>query len=140
MSTIQQIARKLAQRLRKNSTLAEQILWRRLRNKQFLNLKFNRQHPVFFRYDGKIKFFIADFYCHEIKLVIEVDGEIRYNQKEYDQTRTEILNLINRRVIRFRNDEIYSDIENVLMRLAQMINPPPVSPSLILGRGIKGES
>ena len=121
MSTLPQIARKLARKLRKYSTLAERLFWQKLRNKQCLNLKFNRQHPIFYGCDGKIRFFIADFYCHEIKLVIEIDGEIHKKQIEYDQIRTEILNLINRRVIRFRNDEIISDIDNVLIRLEQQI-------------------
>ena len=54
--------------LGKSETDAEKILWERLRNKQLLGLKFRRQHPI--------NIFIVDFYCHKIKLVVEVDGKI----------------------------------------------------------------
>ena len=58
--------------LRKESTGAEKILWFNFRNRKFLNLKIRRQHPI--------ENFIADFYCDELKLIIEVDGSIHDNQ------------------------------------------------------------
>jgi very-short-patch-repair endonuclease len=58
----------LAAELRKNMTDAEKVLWQQLRNRKLGDLKFRRQHPV--------GIFILDFYCHEKKLAIEVDGGI----------------------------------------------------------------
>ena len=62
--------------LRKNMTNAEKILWDRLKDNQVLNIRFRRQHPI--------DLFIADFYCHSARLVIELDGEIHKSQAEYD--------------------------------------------------------
>ena len=75
-----------AKQMRKNPTKAEEILWHRLKNKQVGGLKFRRQHPV--------DRFIADFYCHERKLVIELDGSVHDDdkQKDLDKGRTETLN------------------------------------------------
>jgi very-short-patch-repair endonuclease len=85
----------MSQELRKKPTTAETLLWEALRNHGFANLKFRRQHPV--------KWFIADFYCHEARLVIEVDGGIHNNsdQAEYDQNRTAELEELGIQVIRF---------------------------------------
>jgi very-short-patch-repair endonuclease len=58
----------LAKLLRNSMTESEKLLWERLKGKQIMNSRFRRQHPI--------NIFIADFYCHEIKLVIEVDGSI----------------------------------------------------------------
>jgi very-short-patch-repair endonuclease len=85
-----------------------------LRNRQFLAYKFLRQHPIYYKFNNLSRFFIADFYCHELNLVIEIDGKIHENQKEYDQIRTEIINLKKIRVLRFKNDEIYSDTDLVM--------------------------
>jgi very-short-patch-repair endonuclease len=57
--------------LRKSMTLPEKLLWDKLKEKQIYGLRFRRQHPI--------EFFIADFYCHQIRLVVEIDGEI-HNQ------------------------------------------------------------
>ena len=67
-----------AKALRKQMTPAEEIMWKELRNRNFSKFKFRRQHPI--------ERFIADFYCPEKKLVIEIDGGIHSNsiQKEYD--------------------------------------------------------
>jgi very-short-patch-repair endonuclease len=64
--------------LRNNPTQAEKALWKDLNNKDLFGFRFKRQHPI--------DIFIADFYCHKYKLVIEVDGEIHNNpdNKEYD--------------------------------------------------------
>ena len=72
----------LAKEFRKKPTEAEEVLWNALRNNHFSGIKFRRQHPV--------KWFIVDFYCHEAKLVIEVDGGIHlaFPQAEHDESRT----------------------------------------------------
>ncbi|MEJ0106852.1 MAG: endonuclease domain-containing protein [Bacteroidota bacterium] len=68
--------------LRQVSTEAEKLLWAELRNRKLNGLKFRRQHPI--------DKYIADFYCHEKKIVIEVDGVVhdKKENKEYDQART----------------------------------------------------
>ena len=101
-----------AKELRDNMTVAEQLLWQRLKRNQ-LSHRFKPQHPI--------DIFIADFYCHELKLVIEVDGSIHDQQKEYDSGRTEELENNNITVIRFSNDEVINDIENVMARIKNKI-------------------
>ncbi|MFH1385211.1 MAG: endonuclease domain-containing protein [Candidatus Omnitrophota bacterium] len=81
-----------ARALRKKNTQCESLLWQKLRNKQCNGVKFNRQHAIKFIIDGKKRFFIADFYCSEYNLVIEIDGKIHERQKDYDEMRTYIMN------------------------------------------------
>ena len=93
-----------ARYLRKLATKAEEILWQELRNSK-LGVKFRRQHPI----DN----YILDFYAPEIKLCIELDSythSIEANV-EYDNARTEYLNLKGIKVIRFRNSDIEKNIE-----------------------------
>jgi very-short-patch-repair endonuclease len=99
---------KKAKELRKTETEAEKLLWTRLHKNQMLGLQFRRQHPI--------NIFIADFYCPKIKLVIEVDGSIHELPEniDYDIYRTEILNDFGITVIRFSNDQIIEDIDNIL--------------------------
>ena len=97
--------------LRKRSTEVEEILWQFLRNKNHNGLKFRRQHPL--------KDYIADFYCHELKLVIEVDGGI-HNQNEIinnDNARTAVLNELGINVIRFTNAEVLNNLPEVLKQI-----------------------
>ncbi len=103
--------------LRECKTKAENILWGNLRNRQLNNLKFRRQHP-FAEY-------VLDFYCHEVKLCVEVDGNV-HNEKaiiENDNERTKVLNENGISVIRFKNDEVISDINNVLKKLLDYTFP-----------------
>jgi len=87
------------------------FLEKKERRRQFMGYKFLRQHPVFYEYYGKRKFFIADFYCHELKLVVEIDGGIHEKQKDYDRLRSEILeSQKGLRVIRFNNEEVLKEI------------------------------
>jgi very-short-patch-repair endonuclease len=97
--------------LRKNLTLAELILWKKLKNRKTFNTKFRRQHPV--------DIFIVDFYCHEYKLAIEIDGEIHNNEekKDYDLGRSATLNKLGIRMIRFSNDQIVFNIDQVITRI-----------------------
>lgn len=97
-----------ARDLRKAQTPAEKILWQALRNGKVCNLKFRRQHAI--------ADYIADFYCHQIKLVIEVDGSV-HNESEvaaYDLVRTKNLNDIGIVVLRFKNEEIENDLKTVI--------------------------
>lgn len=97
-----------ARELRKNQTEAEGVLWQRLRNKQVNGLKFRRQHPI----SG----FIVDFYCFELKLVIELDGQVHteHDQREQDDYRTNILKDKGVTILRFWNSEVITDVEKVL--------------------------
>ena len=107
----------LARNLRKNATIQERRLWNLLKNRQFHNLKFKRQQPI-----GD---YIVDCICKEAKIIIEIDGG-QHNEAEnieYDKTRTEFLNSLGYKVIRFWNNEIYANIDDVLLRLNQEINP-----------------
>jgi very-short-patch-repair endonuclease len=101
--------------LRQLSTEAEKLLWAELRNKKLKGLKFRRQHPI--------DKYIVDFYCHENKLVIELDGSVhdRKENKEYDQARTIELRGLKINVIRFRNDEVENNIDKVLEKIIQII-------------------
>jgi cyclase len=65
-----------AKMLRNNMTYHENLLWEKLKGKQIYGVRFRRQHPIMF--------FIADFYCHEAKLVVEVDGDIHNDKTDYD--------------------------------------------------------
>ena len=107
----------LARNLRKNSIIQERRLWNLLKNRQFHNLKFKRQQLI-----GD---YIVDFICKEVKIIIEIDGG-QHNEPEnieYDKTRTEYLNTLGYKVIRFWNNEIYENIEGVVLRLREEINP-----------------
>lgn len=104
--------------LRKNMTEAEDRLWQRIR-KEKLGVKFRRQHMI--------DKYIADFYCHECKLVIEVDGGYHNNpeQIEYDAIRTFEIEEYGIKVIRFTNSEVLSNIDWVLQEIKKniVINP-----------------
>ena len=104
-----------AKQMRCVPTEAENILWSYLSNKQIQGMKFRRQHPI----DN----FVLDFYCNQIKLSIEVDGEIHYNEKqrEYDNERTTILKSHNIFELRFSNKEVKENIAIVLNEIEQTI-------------------
>lgn len=103
--------------LRKRQTPAEAKLWQALRNRKLCGKKFLRQQPIIFELDGNRRFFVADFYCHEAKLVIEVDGGIHETQKEYDKLRTHIINTLGIRVIRFKNEEVIHSLKDTLAKI-----------------------
>jgi very-short-patch-repair endonuclease len=131
----------LARDLRKNQTPQEKIVWSLLRKKQFCDYKFLRQHPVFYREDkGWVDFYIADFYCNKLKLIIEVDGKIHETRMEYDKERDEkllakgilverILNEFTEDITKL-NDCLKSIIENRALYIAN--NHADTPPSLIL--------
>ena len=136
--TTRETAIELARKLRMNQTPAEVILWNRLRNRKLVGRKFLRQHPIFFQYGNHDAFFIADFYCHEHRLVLEVDGKRHDYQKNYDAFKTHIINALGINVMRFKNDEIESNIEGVLIRLREILTQPPRSPFSFQEKGDGG--
>jgi very-short-patch-repair endonuclease len=118
---LREIAKQLCRDLRKRQTNAEEIFWQAVRDRKFLDLKFYRQHPLFFDYLSKETFFIADFFCHERKLVVEIDGKIHDYRKDHDKLRTFIINMMGIDVIRFRNEEIENNLGGVLARIKKLL-------------------
>ncbi|HEX6372356.1 MAG TPA: endonuclease domain-containing protein, partial [Longimicrobium sp.] len=94
---------------RQEPTTAERVLWSALRRQQLGGLPFRRQHPV--------DRFILDFYCPRKKLCVELDGTSHDGREIMDEARTEALATFNIRVIRFRNEEVLSDLPSVLQRI-----------------------
>ena len=105
-----------ARALRQQMTRAEAILWERLRGSRFHGAKFRRQVP-FDRY-------IADFYCHAAKLVVELDGKQHEWLADYDAGRTEIIESMGVRVLRFTNAEVRDDLDYVLARIQAELRLP----------------
>jgi len=115
-------AKYTARELIKNQTYAEELLWQKLRNRNFTGLKFLRQHPIYYFKDEHKKFFIADFFCKQLNLIVEVDGPIHNKQKNYDKLREEVLKYKSLKIIRFKNDEIKNNINRVLIKLKKYID------------------
>ena len=95
-----------ARNLRREQTPAESKLWAILRNRQLDGIKFTRQEPI-----GN---YIADFACRSSKLIIEIDGPSHDDTVVYDQRRTEFLQSVGYRVIRFRNEDMFGDLGPVM--------------------------
>ena len=114
---MQEDIRNVCRRFRKNQTKAEKVFWDVVRNRQIDGYKILRQYPIRYEWNDHIRFFIADFYCHEAKLVIEIDGGIHETQKEYDEMREQIINLLGFKVIICSNDEVLYHIKDVVEKL-----------------------
>lgn len=102
-----------ARELRKKPTHAERFLWQYLRNSQMCGCKFRRQEVL-----GS---YIADFVCFEPKLVIELDGGQHVEQSAYDAKRTEYMESLGYKVIRFWNDEVVNQTDSVLETIYQYL-------------------
>ena len=126
-------AKILARNLRKSQTEAESFFWEKVRNRRLLGLKFNRQFLI--EYEQEC-FFIADFHCHEKKMIIELDGPIHRFQKNYDDHRMLILEDLGFRVIRIKNEMILNDWDKVERQLMEILSPNPS----LQREGRRGES
>jgi very-short-patch-repair endonuclease len=106
---------KRARELRHDATSAEQVLWERLRGRKIAGRKFRRQHPV-----GR---FVADFFCDDARLVIEVDGAIHQEptQQERDATREYILRESTLTVLRFSNDHVLNRTDQVVQMITDFV-------------------
>jgi very-short-patch-repair endonuclease len=108
--------------LRRNQTDAERVLWAKVRNEQFFEMKFFRQYSV-----GP---YILDFYCPTAKLAVELDGgqHTKSDNREYDAARSEYLKTQGIDVMRFWNNEVMLDIQSVLSLLELKVTPlyPPL--------------
>ena len=102
--------------LRKNQTEAELAMWQKVRGKRFLGCKFFRQYGI-----GE---YIADFYCPQHKLVIEIDGSQHFSDdgKEYDKSRERYMNSLSISTIRFSNLDVLRNIDGVLSQIEQEIS------------------
>jgi very-short-patch-repair endonuclease len=115
---------KLCREFRKHPAVSEDMLWQALRNRKLGGLEFYRQHP-----SGR---FMVDFYCHEARLVIEIDGGIHNSEvvKEYDQLRQGIIENYDVRFYRCTSEDVENDLERVLRDILEASKAHPRSLSL----------
>jgi very-short-patch-repair endonuclease len=107
-----------ARELRRRQTPEEQIIWNCLRNRKFWGYKFLRQHAiVLHQLSGPSHFYIADFYCAEMKFVLEIDGPFHEAQPDYDSSRDLIMKELNLRILRVSNDDVTNRLDDVLQKL-----------------------
>ena len=104
-------------------TLAEQELWKHIRKNQLDGFRFRRQHPV--------AQFILDFYCHESTLSIELDGSIHdlEDQKQYDQERDYEIRQLGIEILRFKNEEVFENLTDVLNKIRTQLETRLQSPT-----------
>ena len=107
---------KRAKELRGNMTSAERILWSKINSGKLQGFRFKPQHPI--------DRFIVDFYCHKARLVIEIDGEVHNeeDQKERDQGRSAELEDFRLTILRFSNQDILENTEDVLKSIKQVLS------------------
>jgi adenine-specific DNA-methyltransferase len=106
-----------ARQLRREQTDTERLLWLLLRDRRFMGCKFRRQHPI--------EPYVVDFYCHEARLAIELDGG-EHNEpaaRARDEERTRFLEARGIRVLRFWNDEVFNNLEGVLQTIYEALTP-----------------
>ena len=115
--------RGLAREMRKKSTRAEDYFWEKVRDRRLLGLKWNRHFILQCPVDPDfIKYYIADFHCHQLKLVVELDGQIHLKQEADDLIRTERLCELGFNVIRFLNEQVinhWDEVENCIREYMQ---------------------
>jgi (E)-4-hydroxy-3-methylbut-2-enyl-diphosphate synthase len=116
--------KELASDLRKKMTLSEVLLWNELRRKRMLGFDFDRQRPI--------NEYIVDFYCKELKLAIEIDGDTHIFRYDYDDERQRKLEELGVHFLRFDDIEVKKSMSNVLRVIEDWIekngptpNPPP---------------
>ncbi|WP_241780954.1 DUF559 domain-containing protein [Cochleicola gelatinilyticus] len=121
----------IARHLRQQQTPAEKELWTVLRNRNFENLKFRRQHPI--------KEYIVDFYCDALRLIIELDEGYHNNgeQKERDHLRDLHLQKLGYHVLRFQNKVVFEDLNSIYEAIKKL---QPLSPSQRERDGVRGLS
>ena len=110
-----------ARELRQDMTDAEQKLWHYLRNRQLSGHKFRRQHDI--------EHYIADFACTEALLIVELDGGQHADQADYDERRTQHLQARGYRVLRFWNNDVLTNLEDVLEVILEGLASPAPHPS-----------
>jgi len=123
---------KLAKEMLKNPTQSERVLWNILRKYRIKGFLFRQQHPIYI--------FIADFYCHKIKLVVEVDGDVHFNDEsqEHDDGRTGEMEKFGIKVIRFTNEQVLYNQDIILKQINEFITEI-ASPALLGAGDRRGE-
>lgn len=106
--------KQLARNLRNNSTKSEVILWTYLKGKQIKGYDFHRQKPI-----GN---YIIDFFCNELMLAIEIDGESHYGNEEIDKIRQQEIEKFGIYFLRFDDNEIFYNLENVIRTIESWID------------------
>lgn len=119
-----------ARALRRRMTPAEKRLWSALRRHQLDGLHFRRQQVI----GG----FIVDFYCDKARLVVEVDGPVHDEQKEYDAERDKVLEALEIQVLRCRNEEVLHDLDAILERIRSAVRECRRPPSQCRGGPAQG--
>ena len=105
--------KELSRNLRKNSPLSEVLIWQRLKKKQMLGLDFHRQKPI--------DEFIVDFFCSELNLVIEIDGETHRDKLRQDVNRQKRLESLGVHFLRFSDVDVKNNMEGVLIKIEEWI-------------------
>ncbi len=100
-----------AREMRKGMPAAEVALWNRLRGDQ-LGVRFRRQH--------RIGSYIADFFAHAVKLVVEVDGDSHDERRDYDEKRTYWMSRKGLNVVRFTNEDVLNNLDAVMQSIADL--------------------
>ena len=125
---MKEVKREFARGLRRGQTRAEKLVWELIRNRKCRGLKVGRQHVI----EG----FVLDFYCHEIRLGIEIDGSFHRKRGDYDRLRQEVIESEGVTVIRVTNKEIANKKRSILDKIDQITAPVP----LPLGEGCLTET
>ncbi|MBT3581767.1 DUF559 domain-containing protein [bacterium] len=107
------IKKEFARELRKEQTLTEQLVWKALRDRKYQYYKFRRQHII--------KGYVVDFYCHKLRLAIEIDGKIHENQEDYDEMRQAEIEFQGIKFIRIDTRDIYKNINILLTKIDTVI-------------------
>ena len=115
--------RALAREMRRNSTYAEDYFWEKVRNRRLFGLKINRQFIIQCPVSNNfIKYYIADFHCALLKLIIEIDGAIHHLRESEDLIRTAQMMEQGYTVIRFSNEQVlnhWEDVELVIKKFME---------------------
>jgi len=105
--------KELSRQNRNNPTDAEQKIWKEILCARKTGYIFLRQKPI--------NRFIVDFYCSQLNLVIEIDGEIHLKNRKYDEARDDFLRQIGIDTIRFSNHEVLTEIEAVRLKILSLV-------------------
>ena len=106
--------KELARKLRNDSTFTEILLWSYLKKKQMRGFDFDRQKPI----DN----YIVDFFCKDLKLAIEIDGESHYGKEYKDKLRDKRLNKFGITILRFDDLDVRYKLEQVLQTIEKWID------------------
>lgn len=108
------VLKEKARALRNNSTKSEVLLWQFLKNKKMSGYDFHRQKPL--------DEYIVDFFCNELMLAIEIDGESHFGKEEYDEARQKNLEILGVRFLRFEDTEVINNLDGILKNIETWIS------------------